>query len=118
MVLSGAMLLDTLFGFLKSIRLGTLQSRKLGWGILSKFTILAFLLFLSSVSNQAFPTILWDQNIVHAIMGTMLVAEAISMIQNIIIIKTGEHMEEFDAVTKALKFILKTFRDIFEIRMK
>jgi hypothetical protein len=45
-----------------------MQSRRLGWGILSKFTILAFILFLSAVSNQAFPEILWDQNIVHGIM--------------------------------------------------
>lgn len=117
-VLSSAMFIDTFFWFLKSIRIGTMQSRRLGWGILSKFTILAFILFLSAVSNQAFPEILWDQNIVHGIMWILVVAEVISMVQNLIVIKTWEHIEEFDAVTKALKFILATFRNTFEVKMK
>ena len=117
-ILSGAMLLDTLFWFLKAIRLKNFKSSRLSWGVISKFCILSFILFIAIVSNKAYPDLLWDQNVVNGIFGVLIMGEMISMTQNLQMIKTGEHIEEFDAVTKALKYINAFFRKIFEVKIK
>lgn len=117
-VLTGAMLFDTLFGVLKSLRLKNFNSWTLWRWAVSKLAILSFILFIWIVDNHAFPLLLRNDKVIWWVFWILLVAEFISILQNLIVIKTWEHMEEYDAVTYTLKFIHKSIVNILKDKIK
>lgn len=117
-VLTSAMLFDTLFGVLKSLRLKNFNSWTLWRWAVSKLAILSFILFIWIVWTHAYPALQWNENVIWWLFWILLVAEIISILQNIIVIKTWEHIEEYDAVTDTLRFIHKTIIGILKEKIK
>lgn len=85
------------------------SSRKLKVGVISKTAILLLVLLI----GLAISVRLWDSArvdsarvFVNSILWLLIAWELISIIQNVIIMKTKEPMEEWDAVSAVLKFAL------------
>lgn len=88
------------------------QTHKLKIGIISKFLVACLpfaVLFFAEVAgwyNVNLPS--------DIIIAVLAAAEFISSIQNIIVVRTGKETQEIDAITYALRGILKLFRNFID----
>lgn len=95
-----------------SIQNSRFQSHKLKIGIISKFLVACLpfgVLFFAQVTggyNVNLPS--------DIIIAVLCAAEFISSIQNIIVVRTGKETQEVDAITYALRGILKMFRNFID----
>ncbi len=94
------MLLDTVLGIVKAIRLEYKFSfKRLAWGMVSKLTILIIPMVVALI-GKGFS---FDLNyFVVAVMNIIIVSEGISCITNIISIRTKKQIENSDYITLLL----------------
>lgn len=119
-ILTVLMWFDTLFWVTKAYVLyskdnpGRLSSRRLKIWVISKISILMLVaLFwmilwyvtdINDISTMSITTILW----------ILIVAEFISILQNVMMIRSGEEMKEWDAISFVLNSIYGTFTKALE----
>ena len=110
-ILAVLMLLDFITGVVKSIAIWKkVQSKKATMGMLSKL----FLLFIPFVIVMCWKlTGINSQALAGAVMGIIGLAEAYSIVSNIIAIRTGKDVEEHDAIT----MLLQKLKEIIKWRM-
>ncbi len=108
------MLFDTLAWTTKGIRLGEFKSARLTRGIIAKLFILWLVLIFWAASHTIFPTITWDDSFLWLVIGMLAIAEVISSIQNVMMIRSGEHIEERDAISFVLSSVLWMLRSKLE----
>ncbi len=95
--------MDTFLGIVKTIVLGRVFSfNKLAVGIISKLAVLLIPTALALMSIGLNYNFKWFVTIV---MDLLIVSDGISIMSNIIAIKTKKEMENFDALTLILKSI-------------
>lgn len=88
------------------------QTHKLKIGIISKFLVACLpfaVLFLAEVT--------WGYNVNFAsdvLIAVLAGAEFISSVQNIIVVRTGKDIQEFDAITYVLNIILGQVREMID----
>jgi hypothetical protein len=88
------------------------QTHKLKIGIISKFLVACLpfgMLFFAQVTGGYSVNLPSD-----IIIAVLCAAEFISSIQNIIVVRTGKETQEVDAITYALRGILKMFRNFID----
>lgn len=101
------MMLDTFIGIIKALRLGEKFSfKKLGWGIVSKLTILIVPMVVALIGKGLH----FDLNyFVIAIMSIIIVSEGISIITNVLAIRQKKDINNDDYITLLLKAVRKQF---------
>lgn len=86
------------------------SSRKFKVWVISKLAIMLFVILLALATSQW----TWDDTIANIVVSStlwlLIVAEFISIVQNIIMIRTKEEIQEWDAVTAVLTYILSTLK--------
>ena len=104
-VLFWMMVLDSVFGVIKALRLGQKFSFKiLGWGMVTKLTMLVVPMVLALMGKG----LSFDFNyFVVAVLNILIVNEGISCITNMISIKTGKKVENTDYITRLLEVVRK-----------
>lgn len=112
--LTVVMLFDTITWTAKSIRLWEFRSNRLTRWIISKILILLLILLFATASHNIYPTITRDDSFVWLIIWMLWVAELISSVQNIIMVRSWEHIEERDAVSFVLSSVLWILREKLE----
>lgn len=106
-------LVDTFTGVIKYFRLWNLRSRGIWYGTVSKAFMLTIPVLLDiAISISLFAV--YRENISAAMITVLVVAEFISIIQNIKVIKTGIEETEQDVVTKMLNWILAILNILLE----
>lgn len=95
--------MDTFLGIIKTIVLGRVFSfKKLALGIISKLAVLLIPTALALMSIGLNYNFKW---FVTVVMDLLIVSDGISIMSNIIAIKTKKEVENFDALTLILKSI-------------
>lgn len=112
--LTVAMLFNTVTWTAKSIRLWEFRSNRLTRWIISKILILWLIMVFAVASHNLYPEIKRDDSFVWLIIWMLGIAEMISSTQNIIMVRSWEHIEERDAVSFVLSFINSALRDKLE----
>ena len=112
--LTVVMIFDTLAWTAKGIRLWEFRTGRLTWGIIAKLFILWLVLIFWAASHTIFPTITWDDSFLWLVIGMLAIAEVISSVQNVMMIRSWEHIEERDAVSVVLSTILSMLRNRLE----
>jgi phage-related holin len=109
-VLMVLMMLDSLLGIVKALRLGKKFSFKvLGWGMVSKLTILIIPMIIA-LMGQALS---FDFSyFVIAVMNIIVVSEGISCVTNILSIRGKREIENTDYITLLLHSIRKALTGI------
>lgn len=104
-VLFYLMIIDSVLGIAKAIRLGYKFSfKRLGWGMVTKISLLVIPMILALIGKGL------DYNFtkfVVAAMNILVVNEGISCVTNIISIKTKKAIENTDYITRLLHVIHK-----------
>lgn len=95
---------DTLTGIIRYYRMWNLKSRAIWYGITAK-GLLLFIPFILHITAESVMIGSGDR-ITAIIYSALCVAETISIIQNIQIIKTGVEITEQDAMSKLLNGVL------------
>jgi len=104
LILTVLMLLDTLFGIVKTFKIDNTQFKfkKLITGFLSKIVMLALPMVVALIGKG----LGYELTIFVGItIKLFIVSEGISIFSNAISIKTGKEVEDFDIITQALKAI-------------
>lgn len=97
-------LIDTLTGVVRYYRLWRLQSKAIWYGTVAKAFMLIIPFMLYSVISISAPIVaVWSLSMVFTILW---IAEFISIIQNIQVVRTGVDVTEQDAVSKILNTVL------------
>jgi phage-related holin len=109
-----AMTFDSLTWFLKSIRLWWFESSYLWWWIATKVLLIWIILLFGVAVKIGLDWAVDISWIASSFLWFLIVAEIISIIQNTLIIKTGEKIEERDAVSFVLNLVLDTLRKILK----
>lgn len=111
-VLFALMLIDSVLGIIKALRLGNKFSlKKLAWGMVSKLTVLIIPMIVALMAkglNLEF------NYFVIIIMDILIVNEGISCITNILSIKTKKQIENTDYITKMLEAIRHSFMNMIQ----
>ncbi|URC12571.1 phage holin family protein [Flavobacterium sp. B183] len=111
-VLFYLMVLDTFLGIVKTIVLNNSFSfKKLALGFVSKLAVLLIPTALALMSKGLNYNFKWFVTIV---MDLLIVSDSISIISNIIAIKTKKEVENFDAMTLILKSIRNRLIQLFK----
>ncbi|GAA3773792.1 hypothetical protein GCM10022423_30580 [Flavobacterium ginsengiterrae] len=111
-VLFYLMVMDTFLGVTKTIVLNNLFSfKKLALGFVSKLAVLLIPTALALMSKGLNYDFDWFVTIV---MDLLIVSDGISIISNIIAIKTKKEVENFDAMTLILKSIRNRLIQLFK----
>lgn len=111
-VLFYLMVLDTFLGIVKTIILNNSFSfKKLALGFVSKLAVLLIPTALALMSKGLNYNFKWFVTIV---MDLLIVSDGISIISNIIAIKTKKEVENFDAMTLILKSIRNRLIQLFK----
>ncbi|MFW0739658.1 phage holin family protein [Flavobacterium sp. T12S277] len=111
-VLFYLMVLDTFLGVVKTIVLNNPFSfKKLALGFVSKLAVLLIPTALALMSKGLNYNFKWFITIV---MDLLIVSDGISIISNIIAIKTKKEVENFDAMTLILKSIRNRLIQLFK----
>ena len=99
-ILGILMAIDTIFGIVKAIRLKKKFSFKLlMWGLITKTSVLIIPMVLALAAKALSFDFTW---FVTAILNIVVVAEAFSIVNNIISIKEGKETENEDIITRLL----------------
>jgi len=111
-VLFYLMIMDTFLGIIKTIVLNNHFSfKKLAVGFVSKLAVLLIPTALALMSKGLNYNFNW---FVTAVMNLLIVSDGISIISNIIAIKTKKEVENFDAITLILNSIRNRLIQIFK----
>lgn len=111
-ILTALMVFDTITGYIKVAVLGGHPtSTRLSWGIASKLVLL-LVPFTIVLSTKYLGLNLLG--LASASIITMSVSEAISVITNIYIIRTGKELKEFDLISGMLKKIRETLINVLK----
>ena len=111
-VLFYLMVLDTFLGIVKTIVLhNSFSFKKLALGFVSKLAVLLIPTALALMSKGLNYNFKWFVTIV---MDLLIVSDGISIISNIIAIKTKKEVENFDAMTLILKSIRNRLIQLFK----
>ncbi|WP_291152189.1 phage holin family protein [Flavobacterium sp. UBA7680] len=111
-VLFYLMIMDTFLGVIKTIVLNNHFSfKKLAVGFVSKLAVLLVPTALALMSIGLNYNFKW---FVTAVMDLLIVSDGISIISNIIAIKTKKEVENFDAMTLILKSIRNRLIQLFK----
>ena len=111
-ILSYLMLMDTFLGIIKTIVLNNPFSfKKLALGFVSKLAVLLIPTALALMSKGLNYNFKWFVTIV---MDLLIVSDGISIISNIIAIKSKKEVENFDAMTLILKSIRNRLIQLFK----
>lgn len=101
-VLAVLMLLDTITGVIKTGRVSgwrAVNSHRLTFGIISKCLVILVPLILVWVGRQIGIDLL---ALANGVMAVLILAEAYSIIANIVAVRTGNEVKEFDAISLIL----------------
>ena len=111
-VLFWMMVLDSIFGIIKALRLGNKFSLKiLGWGMVTKLTMLIIPMILALMGKG----ISFNFNpFVVAVLNILIVNEGISCITNIMCIRSGKQIENTDYITRLLEVTRKGLSSILQ----
>jgi hypothetical protein len=112
--LTVVMIFDTLAWTAKGIRLWEFRTGRLTWGIIAKLFILWLVLMFWWASHTLFPSITRDDSFLWLVIGMLAIAEVISSVQNVMMIRSWEHIEERDAVSFVLSSVLWMLRSKLE----
>lgn len=112
--LTVVMLFDTVTWTAKSIRLWEFRSNRLTRWIISKILILWLIMVFAVASHNLYPEIKRDDSFVWLLIWMLAIAEIISSIQNVMMIRSWEHIEERDAVSFVLSSVLWILREKLE----
>ncbi len=111
-VLFYLMIMDTFLGVIKTIVLNNRFSfKKLAVGFVSKLAVLLIPTALALMSIGLDYNFKW---FVTVVMDLLIVSDGISIISNIIAIKTKKEVENFDAMTLVLKSIRNRLIQLFK----
>lgn len=111
-VLFYLMVIDTALGIIKTIVLNIFFSfKKLALGFVSKLAVLLIPTALALMSKGLSYNFKWFVTIV---MDLLIVSDGISIISNIIAIKTKREVENFDAMTVILKSVRNSLIQLFK----
>lgn len=106
-ILLSFMLLDTIFGLVKAVRMGeTISMKTLMWGITIKLCILCVPFILATMA------MVFGENLkfmVDIMVRLLIVNEFLSITANIISIKTKKNVKNLDLISMALNAIRKWF---------
>lgn len=110
------MMLDSILGSMKALRLGNKFSLKtLSWGIVIKLSILIIPVIIALMAKA----LSFDfKYFVIAVMDIIIVSEGISCITNIISIKTKKEIKNTDFITMLLYAIKRALTGIIRRSMK
>jgi hypothetical protein len=105
--------LDSISWLIKWFRLGKASSYKLAYWIIAKVLIAAIPLWLNLLFKQ---TGLWEigESFISIVFSTLSVAELISFIQNIVVIRTWIEQKEQDVISWILSSILSVLNWVFD----
>lgn len=117
-ILMWLMLFDTLFGIFKALKLGEhFNFKVLFFGLCTKCLVLLLPMTLALVAkgvNNA-----WDfTSLVDAVLRLLVVAEGLSIITSMYVIKTGVRVKNFDIFTLLLSSIRKGLQSIITSLLK
>ena len=99
-ILAILMAIDTVFGLIKALRLKKkVTFKKLIWGLITKLSVLIIPMILALTAKALSFDFTW---FVTAILNIIVVAEAFSIVNNIISIKEGKETENEDIITRLL----------------
>lgn len=110
-ILAVMILIDTLFGLIKSFRLKTTSSTKLSVGVMSK---LVLLIIPIAISLTGIATKLNLNSVVIGTLNVFILAELYSIVVNAYIIRTGQDMKEHDFIALTLKKIKGLLEKLLE----
>lgn len=119
-MLTAFMIIDTIFWVAKAWRLesGTnpdwFSTKKLTIWFFSKIFILICIMSLGALTKQVLPDTEWNERTITGIMWLFSVAQLISMVQNTTVFHTWVAMNETDAITKVMSFILNKLKSFLE----
>lgn len=104
--------IDTFTGALRAFRLGRLRSRAMWYWTISKavMMLVPLTVYMAAEAVQKGN----GDAITAIIFATMCVAEAISILQNVLVFATGREITEQDAMSKVLNGILAVMNKILE----
>lgn len=106
------MMIDSLLGVAKALRLGYKFSfRRLAWGVIAKLSILIIPMVVALMAKGLK---LNFNYFVILIMDVLIVNEGISCITNILSIKTKKQIENTDYITKLLEAIRRAFMNVIQ----
>lgn len=99
-ILAILMAVDTVFGIIKAIRLNkSVSFKKLIWGMITKVSVLIIPMVLALTAKALSFDFSW---FVSAVLNILVVAEAFSIVNNVISIKEGKESESQDIITRLL----------------
>lgn len=111
-VLFYLMMLDSVLGIVKALRLGYKFSfKRLGWGMVSKLSLLFIPMIIALIAKGL--NLEFTLFVVTA-MNIIIVNEGISCVTNVLSIKTGKRIENNDYVTMMLNSIRKLLTSLVQ----
>ena len=116
-ILGILMMLDIISGVAKTVIVGTKPtSRRFVIGIISKILVLIIPMILWITAKG----VLWIElkGFVNIVLSMLVLAESYSVLQNIISVRQRKEIEEYDAMTAVLNFILKEVKRFIEESFK
>lgn len=116
-ILGILMMLDIISGVAKTVIVGKKPtSRRFVIGIVSKILVLIIPMILWITAKG----VLWIElkGFVNIVLSMLILAESYSVLQNIISVRQRKEIEEYDAMTAVLNFILKEVKRFIEESFK
>lgn len=113
-ILGFFLLMDTVTGVTKAIAVGKKPTSRMFiiW-VISKLLLLMIPLFISLLAKATVPE--WNiERMIAISLWLLTTAEFYSIIQNIVSIKLGREIEEYDAITKVLTWLLRYIRALID----
>lgn len=102
-ILTTLMIMDTVVGVLKSLRLGqSFSFQILTWGFVSKLAVLIVPVTLALIGKALTFDFTW---FVNATLDILVLSEGFSIITNVLAIKERKHIKNTDLMTKLLNVI-------------
>jgi phage-related holin len=119
LILVTLMTIDTFTGMLKVARWKRKEwsTHNLGIGIMSKiltFVVLATCSLVSQMTLDLYGINIGIEHILSISIGLFGMAEAISILQNVYIYRTGNWVKEVDLVSAIIRYIQSTIREFLE----
>ena len=111
-ILAILMAVDTVFGLIKALRLKKkITFKALVWGLITKTSVLIIPMILALTARALSFDFTW---FVTAILNIIVVAEAFSIVTNVISIREGKESENEDIITRLLHAVRSALRNIID----
>lgn len=109
------MAFDTVVWMAKAIRIWKFQTKKMIWWLISKVFIIGIILFVwASLKIFSWEITEFVNTSITFIMWVLWFWELVSIIQNVIVVRTWKDMEERDAVWMVLSYLYNKMRRIIQ----